>query len=164
MQWLPGLRACSPCVMQEMMGDSSIPPASPEPGGTSEPRKQPSAAANPKRRVYKDTTKRDRLISLLVASMVVVFIVFAVLEMSKGYRGVTGVITEKRFIAEPETRLTVGQGGLQKRELAGTYFFIVHVDRDGRDYTIRVPKEQYDAKAEGDEYYFVRPPGQVDAN
>jgi len=144
------------------MGDSPTPPASPEPEGTSEAKSQPTAV--PKRRVYKDTTKRDRLISLLIASVVMVFIVFAVLEMSKGYRGVTGVITEKRFIAEPETRLTVGQGGLQKRELDGTYYFIVHVERDDRDYTIRVPKAQFDAKEEGDEYYFVRPPDQVDAN
>jgi len=142
------------------MGDSPSSSPPPDPS-TPQPAADPQKAS---RRVTKDTTKRDRWISLVVASVIMFFLVFAVMEMSKGYRGVTGTIVEKKFVAAPETQITVGDGGLRKKDIPGNFYFIIHVPQDDQDYSLKVDQVVFESKEEGEEFYFVRPPRQRDAN
>jgi len=114
-----------------------------------------SSAPAPKR--PRPQRRRDTVISILVASAIMVFLVFGVLEMSKGLRGTTGVIMEKKFVTAPESQVSVGTSGLQKRDIAGEFFLIVKTPSDEKMYNIRVPQTVYDEQEVGAEYYFVRP-------
>ncbi len=118
----------------------------------------PSTRAELVRRKLRANSRRDRLVSLVIASVVMMFLVFAVLELSKGYRGVNGVITEKRFVEAPEVQFTLGDGGLKRKDIEGSFYFVLHVPQEDKQYTLRVDKALYDSKAVGEAFYFVRPP------
>lgn len=68
-----------------------------------------------------------------------------------------GVIIRKTFVARPETQITFGQGGLDRRQLAGEYSFQVRVPQEnGREYKVLVDASVYDARKEGDHLLFKK--------
>ena len=55
-----------------------------------------------------------------------------------------GVIVSKAFAPQPETQITVGQGGLGSRQLAGEYSFRVRVPPENdREYKVLVDPSIY---------------------
>ncbi len=85
--------------------------------------------------------------------------VFSLGRQANSTGGVEGVIVGKEFVARPETQITVGQGGVHRRELAGDYLLRVRVPppENGKVYTVWVDPSVYGARREGDRFYFVPP-------
>jgi hypothetical protein len=111
------------------------------------------------RQIPRDTSKRDTLIAIVVGVGLVAFLVSAILITFEhvGTRGVHGRIIEKTFVVEPVTEITVGAGGLKKKDTPGEYSFKVRDEIKGTVYTLSVSKEVFDRYAEGDEYFFSGP-------
>lgn len=109
------------------------------------------------RPIPRDTSKRDTIIAVVVGIGLVAFLVTAILITFEhvGSRGVHGVIVEKRFVVEPVTEISVGAGGLKKKDTPGEYSFIVRDTIKGTVYTLSVSKEVFDRYSEGDEYFFA---------
>ena len=68
------------------------------------------------------------------------------------------MIVGREFVPRPETQITVGQGGVQSRTLAGDYLFRVRWPQEnGKVYTVSVDPSVYDAQREGNRFLFVKP-------
>lgn len=107
-------------------------------------------------------TRRD--VPLVIAAALVGCILlgaafYLLFRQSGAAGGVEGVIVERQLEAAPETQITVGAGGVRRRELPGICQFIVRpADGAGaRLYTITVDPATYAAHQVGDRFYFVRP-------
>lgn len=107
-------------------------------------------------------TRRDALLAIGV-SLVACFLIGAVFHLlfrqSVAAGGVEGVIVGRRLEAAPETQITVGAGGVRRREIPGVCQFTVRpADGSGAQvYTITVDPATYAAHRVGDRFYFVRP-------
>ena len=92
---------------------------------------------------------------------VLAFVVYAILSLGQqanSVPGVEGIIVAKEFVAQPETQVTVGKGGVSSRQIAGEYILRVRVPQEGdRVYRVSVEQTVYDAERTGDHYYFNRP-------
>ena len=113
------------------------------------------------RRVVPDTKWRDTLLAVGTGAVVLAFILYAVISLGRQANstgGVNGVIVGKEFAARPETQITIGQGGVHSRQLAGDYVFRVRVPQEhNRVYRVSVDPVVYGSHREGDSFYFVRP-------
>ena len=113
------------------------------------------------RRVVSDTKWRDALIAVAAGVVVLAFVLYAVFSLGRQANssgGVEGVIVSKEFVSRPETQITVGQGGVQSRKLAGDYIFHVRVPQEkGKIYSVYVDPAVYEAHGAGDRYYFNEP-------
>ena len=120
-----------------------------------------SPSALPSRRIVPDTRRRDMLVAMGVGLVAVGFLAFALWSLGRqatAAGGVEGVIVAKEFVAQPETQVTVGRGGVTSREIAGEYVLRVQVPGEGgKTYRVSVDRTVYEAKREGERYYFVRP-------
>ena len=118
-------------------------------------------ASSPSRRVVPDTKWRDTLIAVGAGVVVLVFVLYAVFSLGRQANstgGVEGIIVGKEFVAQTETQITVGQGGVHRRQSAGDYVLDVQVPREnGKAYRVFVDPAVYAARQKGDRYYFVRP-------
>lgn len=120
------------------------------------------AASAPDRRVTAAHQKRDLLIALGVGAAVLALVILAVVSLSRQSAaggGVEGTIVAKHFVAEPETQITVGRGGVSSRWKAGEYFFEVRVSAEhDKLYQVTVDPVVYASHEVGGRYYFVRAP------
>ena len=102
--------------------------------------------------------RRDQLLAAALGMAVLGFIVYAAIYFSREMNssGMTeGIVTRKTFVPRPETQITFGQGGLERRELAGEYRLQVRVPQEnGREYTVLVDPTVYAAHQEGDHLLF----------
>ncbi len=119
----------------------------------------PSSAAT--RRILPDTKWRDALIAVAAGTLVLGFVLYAVFSLGKQANSTgwtQGVIVGKEFVSRPETQITVGQGGVHSRKLAGDYLFRVRVPQEnGKVYAVFVDPSVYAAQREGNRYDFIRP-------
>lgn len=108
------------------------------------------------RRLPGDTSKRDTVIAVAVGLAVIGLFIGALMYCFEraGTRGVHGVIIDKSFVVQPETEITVGAGGLKKKDIPGEYSFKVRDTIKGTVYTLSVSKEVFERYSVGDEYYF----------
>ena len=124
---------------------------------------QPSPSS---RRVVPDTRRRDTLIAVGAGVAVMGFVLWAVVSLSHtaaSSGGAEGVIVKKEFVSQPETQVTVGNGGVTSREVAGVYVLVVRVGPadGGETYRVYVSQRDYEAHKEGERYYFIKPkPGE----
>ena len=105
-------------------------------------------------------SKKDLVIGIVAGALLLGLIVFGLLNMSRGVsgKGITGKITAKHFTPQvTETQITIGQGGVQKREVDGDYRFEVYVQEENKTYTVWVDKQVYAAQKIGDLFYFLKP-------
>ncbi len=113
------------------------------------------------RRIVPDTKWRDALIAVTAGAVVLGFVLYAVFALGRQANSTgwaEGVIVGKEFVPRPETQITVGQGGVHARRLAGDHLFRVRVPQEtGKVYTVVVDPGVYDAQREGDWFYFVKP-------
>ena len=108
-----------------------------------------------------DTKWRDTLIAVAAGVGVLAFVLYAMFSLGRQANStgwVEGVIVGKEFVPRPETQITVGQGGVQSRTLAGEYLFRVRLSQEnGKIYTVFVDSSVYEAQREEDRFYFVKP-------
>ena len=67
----------------------------------------------------------------------------------------TGVIKAKQFTEAPQEEISIGKGGLQKREISGEFTLTVAVrskDGDIRDYTVWVSEKLYNQLKVGEDF------------
>ena len=113
------------------------------------------------RRILSDTRQRDLLIAVGAGLAMLAFVLYAMFTLGRQANasgGVEGIIAAKEFIAQPETQVTIGKGGVSSRQTAGEYILRVRVpsERD-KIYRIYVDQSVYAERREGERYYFVRP-------
>ena len=110
--------------------------------------------------VVPDTWLRDLVIAVGVGLAVLGFVVYAVFALGRQAEstgGVEGIIVAKEFVAQPEMQVTVGKGGVSSRQIAGEYILRVRVPSEqDKVYRVYVDWKEYEARREGDHYYFVR--------
>ena len=108
-----------------------------------------------------DTRWRDTLAAVAAGAVVLGFVLYAVFSLGRQANstgGVQGVIVGKEFVSRPETQVTVGEGGVHSRRLAGDYVLRVKVPREnGKVYRVFVDPSVYNAQREGDPFYFNEP-------
>lgn len=113
------------------------------------------------RRVVPDTRRRDTLIAVGAGLLVLGFVVYAVMSLSRTAQsagGVAGVLARKEFVAQRETQVSFGRGGMTSRNIDGQYILYVRVPEEGnKEYRVFVSERDYNAHQEGEKYYFVRP-------
>ena len=113
------------------------------------------------RHVVTETRVRDTAIAVGAGLAVLGFVVYAVFALgglagSSG--GVEGIIVAKEFVAQPETQVTIGKGGVSSRQFAGEYILRVRVpSEEDKVYRVYVDRTVYEARREGERYYFIRP-------
>ena len=125
----------------------------------------PSPQPQPKRPklVVPGVNRRDVIIGVLIAIMVLGFVLFAVLSTG-GYKErnkISGVVRARNAPGLRETQLTVG---LQKKpskpvveKIADTgYSLKVWVESEKREYEVMVEKDLWETKKEGDTIEFLR--------
>jgi hypothetical protein len=105
--------------------------------------------------------KQDLIIGLAVGLAVLGFVLFAVLSFNKqvGGLGKPGVVTEKLFLPEAETQITIGKDGVKREEIAGKYILRVKLDYTGEIYNVYVDSARYARYKEGDRYMVLQPEG-----
>ena len=103
------------------------------------------------------TTKRDVIVGLTIGAVVFAFVIFAITKMGTGVVGntLTGTIVGKQFTPLAEQRVTIGKGGVNAQHLDGEYVLKVRVKKD--TYSVWVDKKTYEARREGDAFFFARP-------
>ena len=113
------------------------------------------------RRVVPDTRLRDTAIAVGAGLAVLGFVLYAVFALGRqagSTGGVEGIIISKEFVAQPETQVTVGKGGVSSRQIAGEYLLRVRVPSEqDKVYRVEVDPAVYEARREGERYYFIRP-------
>lgn len=115
------------------------------------------------RPIVPNTTKRDALISVVVGLLVLIFVGYGVLHMSKPVHGnkLTGTVIEKVFTEQKERQIEFsGRKIKAAKEIAGEYVLKVQVEPDKRTYEVPVEQSVYDSKKVGEELTFIRPPSE----
>jgi len=110
--------------------------------------------------VVKSTTARDVTIAVAVGVALLAFIFWGIAHMSQevgGHSILTGTILARHFRPQQEEQLTIGQGGLDEKNIDGIYTMDVKTP-DGHTYTVFVEKPVYESHKVGDELSFLRPP------
>lgn len=110
--------------------------------------------------VVPSTVKRDIVLGIIVAVLMLGFIALGLYTISHGSGSdtiLTGTITTKHFTPQPEEQVTVGAGGLDERKLAGEYTMEVYVESEKKTFTVWVDKVDYDRYQPGDSFKFFRP-------
>ncbi|HEX4084637.1 MAG TPA: hypothetical protein VHY22_07000 [Chthoniobacteraceae bacterium] len=110
--------------------------------------------------VVKSTMGRDVTIGVIAGLALLGAVVWGIMGMGQGVTGhsvLAGKIVSKQFQPQQEEQLTVGRGGLDERNVDGTYTMVVRTP-DGHDYTVFVDKAAYQAHKDGDSFTFLPPP------
>ena len=114
----------------------------------------------PARPVIPNTTKRDALIAVVVGLVVLIFVGYGVVHMSRPVAGnkLTGTVIEKVFTPLKERQVSFSGRKIQSvKEIAGEYVLKVRVEPDKRIYEVPVEQPVYDSKKVGDTLTFIRP-------
>ena len=117
---------------------------------------------DPPRLVLPSSTKREALIAIVAGLLVLVFVIFAIMQMAKpapvSSNQLTGLIVGKEFTPMKERQITFSGKKLKgARDIDGEYVLKVRVMPENRVYDVPVEKAQYEAKKEGDAMTFLRP-------
>jgi len=109
--------------------------------------------------VVKSTRGRDVALAVIAGGALAGLLMFGFLQISRegaGHPLMTGRIVGKHFEAQKEEQLTVGNGGLDRRDVDGIYTMEVRTG-DGRVYTVFVDKGVYEGHGVGDALSFLAP-------
>ena len=110
------------------------------------------------RRVVPDTRVRDALIAVAAGAVILGLLGYALFFFgwqSASTGQAEGVIVSRQFVPQPETRITVGKGGLNTRQIDGEYSFQVRVPREhDKVYKVIVGKRDYETRREGERFLF----------
>ena len=110
--------------------------------------------------VLPSTTKRDALVAIVAGLLVLLFVAYGIVQMSRPVAGntLTGVVVEKVFTPQKEQIIDFsGRKITGTREIDGEYVLKVRVEADKRVYEVPVEKPMYESKKEGDAVTFLRP-------
>ncbi len=110
--------------------------------------------------VIPSTTKRDALVAIIAGLLVLVFVGYGIMQMSRPVVGnkLTGVVVGKVFTPQKEQIIDFsGRKITSTREIDGEYVLKVRVEKENRVYEVPVEKPMYESKKEGDEMTFLRP-------
>jgi len=99
------------------------------------------------------------LLTALVAGgillLVGIFLAISSLQTGISDARMRGVITQKEFQPQPETKITLGENGLRARTVEGNFYLTVSVPMEGAEpkiFNVWVPKEIYDEVKVGDPF------------
>jgi ABC-type Na+ efflux pump permease subunit len=122
---------------------------------------KPEDSKRPAPFVIRSTSKRDTLIAILIATVLLGFLAYGIFHMSQPVQGnqLTGTIVAKQFTPLKEQLIDFDGRKLKgARESEGEYVLKVRVDADGgRVYEVPVTKALFEGKKEGDNLTFIRP-------
>ena len=110
--------------------------------------------------VIASTTKRDALIAIIAGLLVLVFVGYGIMQMSRPVAGnkLTGVVVGKVFTPQKEQMIDFSGRKIERtREIDGEYVLKVRVEAESRVYEVPVEKPVYESKKEGDAMTFLRP-------
>ena len=107
--------------------------------------------------VVPSTARRDLLVGLALAIVLLVLIVLAVKTLSGGVSSSTinGKIVNKTYAPYHEEQVTFGRGGVVARQRDGEY--ILECEAEGHTYLVPVEKGTYLTLKVGDHHLFGRP-------
>lgn len=107
--------------------------------------------------VVPSTTRRDLLVGLTIALVLLALIGFAVTKLSGGVSASTinGRIVNKTYTPYHEEQVTFGKGGVKARHRDGEY--ILECEAEGHTYLVPVEKETYLVLKVGEHHLFARP-------
>ena len=110
--------------------------------------------------VIASTTKRDAFIAIIAGLLVLVFLGYGIMQMSRPVVGntLTGVIVGKVFTPQKEQIIDFSGRKIERtREIDGEYMLKVRVGAENRIYEVPVEKPVYESKKEGDSITFLLP-------
>ena len=110
--------------------------------------------------VIPSTTKRDAFVAIIAGLLVLVFVGYGILQMSRPVAGnkLTGVVVGKTFTPQKEQIIDFSGRKIERtREIDGEYVLKVRVEPENRVYEVPVEKPMYESKKEGDAMTFLRP-------
>ncbi len=121
-----------------------------------------SPPGKPARVIIEDHTWRNTFIAVSAGIVVMIFLGYGVLHMASPVTGnkLTGIITEKVFIAQPERQISfTGRKIEGVKEIAGEYVLKVRVEAQQRTYEESKWNEcrLRSSKKVGDSLTFIRP-------
>ncbi|HEX8373188.1 MAG TPA: hypothetical protein VF585_10440 [Chthoniobacterales bacterium] len=113
-----------------------------------------ASSPDPRRVIPSGASKREIIIAVLGALLLIALVGYAVMNMGgqSAENAITGKVVSKRFEPRPETQLTIGQGGVQRNDLAGRYFISVKAASTGELYNVVLSEEDYQRVDVGDTY------------
>ena len=126
------------------------------------PKPAPSAPQPPRPRVVvPGVTRRDIVIGVLIALVVIGFLVAAIFQSNKPPENIlTGVIRAKNEPGLRETLMTVSTKGVKEKTADTGYSLKVWAESQKREYEVMVMKEVWEQKKIGDTIEFLRPPSE----
>ena len=110
--------------------------------------------------IIASTTKRDAFIAIIAGLLVLAFVGYGIMQMSRPVAGnkLTGVIVGKTFTPQKEQIIDFSGRKIERtREIDGEYVLKVRVEAENRVYEVPVEKPMYESKKEGDAMTFLRP-------
>lgn len=111
--------------------------------------------------VVADTTRRDTLIAIVAGVLVLSFVGYGVLWMSKPHESrniLVGVIVEKQFTPQREEQVSFSGRRIEGvKQIDGEYLLKVRVEKENRTFEVPVEKPTFESKRVGDRLEFVRP-------
>ena len=128
-----------------------------------DPQPAPAGSPAPKpprpRVIVSGVNRRDIIIGVLVALVVIGFIAFAVLN-SGGYKErnkVSGIVRAHNSPGSRETLMIVSKKGVTEKTADTGYSLNIWVESEKREYEVMVSKEDWDKAKDGDPMSFLRP-------
>ena len=109
--------------------------------------------------IVSGVNRRDIIIGVLVALVVIGFIAFAVLN-SGGYKErnkVSGIVRAHNSPGPRETLMVVSKKGVTEKTADTGYSLNIWVESEKREYEVMVSKEDWDKAKDGDPMSFLRP-------
>ena len=126
---------------------------------------QPSPSAPKPHRprvVVPGVTRRDVLIGVVVAVVLIGFILLAVFSTG-GYQEhnkLTGIVRAHNSPGPRETLMTVSKKGVTEKTADTGYSLKIWVESEKREYEVMVSKEDWDKARDGGKMTFLRPPSE----
>ena len=107
--------------------------------------------------VVPSTARRDRLIGLAIAVVLLALVVYAVTNLSGGVSSSTinGKIVNKTYTPYHEEQVTFGRSGVDARHRDGEY--VLECEAEGHTYLVPVEQSTYQTLKVGERHLFSRP-------
>src|SRR5687767_10707512 len=113
------------------------------------------------RTIVSNTSVRDTVIAVVAGALVLAFVLYGIMTMSKpGSRNtLTGTVIAKHFTPMPERQINFSGRKLEGvKEIEGEYVLEVRVEEENRTFQVPVERSLYESRKVGDSLKFVRPP------
>ena len=110
--------------------------------------------SHPSRTIVRAISKKEITLAVIGALLVLGCIFYGMAKMGNGAMksSITGTVVAKKFVPQAETQLTIGNGGVQRNDLAGKYFLSVRVEGTGEIYSVLLSEGDYERVQVGDNY------------